>query len=67
MTPPKMATVDEAARATGLSKYAIRALLREGRVHGVRVGRGKLLVNFDDLCRYLNETFVGGDEDDRSR
>jgi excisionase family DNA binding protein len=67
MTPPKMMTVADAARESGLSQYAVRQLLREGRVHGVRVGRGKLLVNFDDLCRYLNETFVGGDEDDRSR
>ena len=56
--PPKMATVDEAAKATGLTKYAIRVLLREGRVHGVRVGKGKILCNFDDLCRYLDESFV---------
>lgn len=64
MTPPKMMTVADAARESGLSQYAVRKLLRDGRVRGLRVGRGKLLVNFDDLCRFLTESFVGGDEND---
>lgn len=66
-TPPKMLTVADAARESGLSQYAVRMLLRDGRVRGLRVGRGKLLVNFDDLCRFLDENFVGGDENDRDR
>ena len=65
-TPPRMATVDEAAKATGLSKYAIRVLLKDGRVKGVRIGKGKILCNFDSLCQYLNEAIVGGDKNDRN-
>lgn len=58
MNVPRMLSVADAAAESGLSQYAVRQLLRLGRVHGLRVGRGKLLVNFDDLCRCLTESFV---------
>ena len=64
MNVPRMLSVADAARASGLSQYCVRQLLRDGRVRGLRVGRGKLLVNFDDLCRFLAENFVGGDENE---
>lgn len=67
MTPPKMMTVADAARESGLTQYCVRQLLRDGRVKGVRIGKGKILCNFDSLCQYLNEAIVGGDENDRSR
>ena len=65
---PRMMSVADAARESGLSQYCVRQLLRDGRVRGLRVGRGKLLVNFDDLYRFLTESFVKEDDDnDRSR
>lgn len=60
---PRMLSVADAAKESGLSQYAVRMLLRAGRVRGLRVGRGKLLVNFDDLCRFLTENFVKEDDD----
>ncbi len=59
---PKMLSVDETARTFGLSRYAVRMLLLSGKVHGLRIGRGKLLCNCDSLERYLSESYVNEPE-----
>lgn len=54
----EMLSVKNAAEKYGLSCYAVRRWLLSGTVKGVRVGRGKLLVNCDSLERYLSESYV---------
>lgn len=54
----EMMSVRDTAERYGLSCYFVRSLLLAGRVHGVRIGRGKLLVNIADLERYLSECYV---------
>lgn len=61
---PKMMDVKATAEQFGLSVYAVRMLLLSGQVHGVRIGRGKLLCNCDDLARYLSESYVNEPETD---
>lgn len=51
---PKMLSVEETAKETGLSKYAVRMLALSGKVKAVRIGRGKIMVNMDSLADYFN-------------
>lgn len=51
---PRMRTIPEIAATGLLSGYALRLLVREGKVPYVRVGR-KILVNYDGLLRVLEE------------
>lgn len=55
---PEMLTVAETAKRFGLSEYAVRLLLRQGRVRGLRVGRGKLLVNAGSVAQLLETATV---------
>lgn len=59
---PRMLSIPETAAAFGLSQYAVRMLLLSGKVHGLRIGRGKLLCNCDDLTRYLSESYANESE-----
>lgn len=51
---PRMLSVEDVARETGLSKYAVRLLALSGKVAAVRIGRGKILVNLDSLAEYFS-------------
>lgn len=57
-TVPRMVSLKEAARLTGLSELFLRRGFRSGELVGVRCGTskgGKILLNFDRLVDYLNE------------
>lgn len=54
----EMLSIKDTAERFGLSCYFVRSLLLSGKVHGVRIGRGKLLCNCDSLERYLSESYV---------
>lgn len=50
---PRMMTIRQAAELGPLSEYALRLLLRQGRLPGLFVGK-KFLVNFDAFLAQLN-------------
>lgn len=57
-TKPIMLGIKETAEKYGLSQHFVRMLLLSGKVRGVRIGRGKLLCNNNDLERFLSESYV---------
>ncbi len=59
---PLMLGIIQTAERYGLSQHYVRKLLLSGTVKGVRIGRGKLLCNCDDLERYLSESYVNESE-----
>lgn len=61
MEVPRMLTIKEAAKETGLAEYHIRRLCKTGEIVAVKTGR-KFLVNITKLCEYLNTTHAGGPE-----
>lgn len=50
---PRMMTIREVASTGVLSEYALRQLLKEGRLPAIHVGT-KALINYDKLCENLN-------------
>lgn len=58
---PRMLTIKEAAKETGLAEYHIRRLCKTGEIVAVRTGK-KILVNITKLCEYLNTTHAGSPE-----
>ena len=50
---PRMLSVEDTAKASGLSKYAVRLLALSGKVAAVRIGKGKIMVNLDSLAEYF--------------
>lgn len=50
---PKMMTIREIAKTGILSEYALRIMLKQGKLPCVMVG-AKALVNFDKLVEQLN-------------
>lgn len=59
---PLMLGIIQTAERYGLSQHYVRRLLLSGTVKGVRIGRGKLLCNCNDLERYLTESYVNEPE-----
>ena len=53
MNIPRMLTIREASRETGLSYNHIRSLCRDGKVVSIRAGN-RILINRDKLIEYLN-------------
>lgn len=51
--PPKMLTIRETARTGILPEYALRTLVKQGKIPGIQVGT-KFLINYDRLCDWLN-------------
>lgn len=62
-TVPRMATIKETVRLTGIPEYALRRLVREKRIVYIMVGN-RVMVNVDRLIDYLNtgEENTGGDK-----
>jgi len=48
-----MATINEAAKLTGLAKYFIRQLALKNQIKNVRAGK-KILINVEKLIEFLN-------------
>ena len=53
-TLPRMRTIREAARETGIPEHALRVLVKEGRIVYIKVG-SKALINLEKLVEYLNK------------
>ena len=58
---PHMATIREAAAASGLAVYRIRQLVSAGQVKHIHAGR-RILVNLDSLARYMEQGETQKDE-----
>ena len=54
---PNMMTVRQIAKTGILSEYALRAMLREGKVPAIYVGN-KALINYDMLCEQIKNLNV---------
>lgn len=50
---PRMMSIRQIAQTGILSEHALRVLLKEGKLPGIRIGN-KVMVNYDALCRLLN-------------
>ncbi|MEG1953972.1 MAG: excisionase family DNA-binding protein [Hydrogenoanaerobacterium sp.] len=50
---PKMVTIKEAAKATGLAEYHVRQLCINSEITAVKTGK-KYLINLDRFVDYLN-------------
>lgn len=55
---PLMLGIKETAMRYSLSQNYVRTLLLSGQVKGMRIGRGKLLCNCNDLERFLSDSYV---------
>lgn len=53
-TPPRMLTIRECARTGVLSEHALRMMAKAGKLPCIEVGR-KILINYDKLCKQLQE------------
>ena len=58
---PRMRTIREAARATGLAEHHVRQLVLSGEIVAVKAGK-KYLVNLDRFIEYLNTAHATKDE-----
>ena len=54
ITLPRMRTIREAARETGIPEHALRVLVKEGRIVYIKVG-SKALINMERLAEFLNK------------
>ena len=55
ITQPKMLTINETAKTGILSEWALRALVKQGKIPGIYVGN-RFLINYDRLCDWLNNS-----------
>ncbi|MBQ3176905.1 MAG: hypothetical protein IJB52_03735 [Clostridia bacterium] len=55
ITKPKMLTINETAKTGILSEWALRALVKQGKIPGIYVGN-RFLINYDRLCDWLNNS-----------
>ena len=55
---PRMMTIRELARETGISEYGIRRMAKEGTIPSVNVGK-KHLINYSIVCELLNQGLLG--------
>lgn len=58
----EMLSIRDASARYGLSRYILRRWLLSGTIRGVRIGRGKLLINAPDLERFLSESYASEPE-----
>lgn len=58
---PLMLTINETAATFGMSPYAVRRMVKSGKVVAVQVGC-KYLVNADRFSEFLNSHTLGADE-----
>ena len=57
---PIMLSVNDTAEMFSISKYYARKLALSGNVKAVRVGNGKILINYQSVCEYFNSTSLTG-------
>jgi excisionase family DNA binding protein len=51
-------SIEESARLLGISAWTVRAYIRVGRLHPVRIGR-RILLSEPEIQRFIRESFVG--------
>lgn len=51
---PKMLTIRETARTGILPEYALRQLVRQGKIPHIQCGN-RVLINYSKLCTMLND------------
>ncbi|GBF22918.1 hypothetical protein tpqmel_0322 [Candidatus Gastranaerophilus sp. (ex Termes propinquus)] len=54
LTPPKMTTINEAAKITNLARHYIRQLALQGKIKHVRAGK-KIFINVGKLIEFLEQ------------
>lgn len=62
----EMRSIKDTSAKYGLSAYILRLWLLSGKIKGVRIGRGKMLINCGDLERFLSESYVNAPESDET-
>lgn len=55
---PIMLSVKETAKTFGIAQHYARQLALSGAVKAVRVGRGKILINYQSVCDYFDNTYI---------
>ena len=55
---PIMLSVKETAETFGIAQHYARQLALSGAVKAVRVGRGKILINYQSVCEYFNSSVL---------
>lgn len=55
---PIMLSVKETAETFGIAQYHARQLALSGTVKAVRVGRGKILINYQSVCEYFDSSYI---------
>ena len=64
MCETKMLTIPETAQYFGISQYYARQLALTGKVHAVRIGRNKILLNAKSIEDYFNSARLTDPEPD---
>ena len=59
---PLMLGVKETAERFGIAQHYARQLALSGKVHAVRVGRGKILINAQSVAEYFNSSCLTSPE-----
>lgn len=55
---PIMLSVKETAETFGIAEHYARQLALSGAVKAVRVGRGKILINYQSVCEYFDSSYI---------
>ncbi len=53
-----MLSVKETAETFGIAEHYARKLALSGAVKAVRVGRGKILINYQSVCDFFNSSYI---------
>ena len=64
MTETRMLTIPETALYFGISQYYARQLALTGKVHAVRIGRNKILINAESVRHYFETAKLTDPEPD---
>lgn len=55
---PVMLGVKETAERFGIAEHYARQLALSGAVKAVRVGRGKILINYQSVCDFFDSSYI---------
>lgn len=59
---PVMLSVNDTAKAFGISSYHARQLALTGAVKAVRIGRSKILINQQSVAKYFDSCYLSDNE-----
>lgn len=58
---PRMTTIAETARDSGVPEYCVRRLVKGGKIVAIQAGK-KWLINYDKFIEYLNTNIPADDK-----